>query len=141
MEQMFPMENLEVFDDGAENIFLRYFHYELQCTVREMEGGIYEKMSTYLGTLARYLPNSKVELRNVLHRSSFFQNGVAHMLSLAEFLQQHQTAGRENHQVRYLLHNCYHWCRSLSTKAIFTIISEIKATNANSTGNTTTGAI
>ena len=33
---------------------LRYFHYELQCTVREMEGGIYEKMSTYLGTLARW---------------------------------------------------------------------------------------
>ena len=33
---------------------LRYFHYELQCTVREMEGGIYEKMSTYLGTLARF---------------------------------------------------------------------------------------
>ena len=31
----------------------RYFHYELQCTVREMEGGIYEKMSHYLGTLAR----------------------------------------------------------------------------------------
>ena len=52
-------------------IFLRYFHYELQCTVREMEGGIYEKMSTYLGTLARCLPNSNVVLDNVLHGSSF----------------------------------------------------------------------
>ena len=32
----------------------RFFHYELQATVREMEGGIYEKMSQYLSTLARY---------------------------------------------------------------------------------------
>ena len=44
----------------STKVFLRYFHYELQCTVREMEGGIYEKMSTYLSTLARYLSNSNI---------------------------------------------------------------------------------
>ena len=49
------------------------------------------------------------------------------MLSFAELLQQHQAAGREDHQVRYLLHHCLHWCRSPSTKVIFTIISETKA--------------
>ena len=42
------------FDESGKKTSLRYFHYELQCTVREMEGGIYEKMSTYLGTLARF---------------------------------------------------------------------------------------
>ena len=31
----------------------RYFHFDLQTTVKEMEGGIYEKMSEYLGTFAR----------------------------------------------------------------------------------------
>ena len=31
----------------------RYFHNDLQATVREMEGGIYEKISEYLGTFAR----------------------------------------------------------------------------------------
>jgi hypothetical protein len=31
----------------------RYFHYDLQSTVRDMEGGIYEKLSAYLGTFAR----------------------------------------------------------------------------------------
>ena len=40
-------------DERFKQTSLRYFHYELQCTVREMEGGIHEKMSTYLGTLAR----------------------------------------------------------------------------------------
>ena len=31
----------------------RYFHYDLQYSIREMEAGIYEKMSDYFGTLAR----------------------------------------------------------------------------------------
>jgi hypothetical protein len=31
----------------------RYFHFDLQSTVRDMEGGIYEKLSAYLGTFAR----------------------------------------------------------------------------------------
>ena len=31
----------------------RYFHYDLQQTMRDMEFGIYEKMSEYFGTLAR----------------------------------------------------------------------------------------
>ena len=31
----------------------RYFHYDLQMTMRDMEYGIYEKMSEYFGTIAR----------------------------------------------------------------------------------------
>ena len=55
-DRLFPVSlkfSPQFFDERCKQTSLRYFHYELQCTVREMEGGIYEKMSTYLGTLAR----------------------------------------------------------------------------------------
>ena len=65
-----------------------------------MEGGIYEKMSTYLGTLARFTHTFTLE--NALD-ILIFQNGVADMLRSAKFIQQHQAAGGEDHQVHHLL--------------------------------------
>jgi len=57
-------EESDIKSTGARNDYLlsletanahqdRYFHYDLQGTIQDMEGGLYEKMSEYLGTLAR----------------------------------------------------------------------------------------
>lgn len=57
-------EESDIKSTGARNDYLlsletanahqdRYFHYDLQQTIQDMEGGLYEKMSEYLGTLAR----------------------------------------------------------------------------------------
>jgi hypothetical protein len=57
-------DETEIKSTGSRNDYLlslvtanahqdRYFHYDLQYTIREMEAGIYEKMSEYFGTFAR----------------------------------------------------------------------------------------
>ena len=132
---------------------LRYFHYELQCTVREMEGGIYEKMSTYLGTLARWSchrhrhrhrqrHHEKMSNSIPIHHQEFLretvticQDGVADLLRLGELVQQYQAAGWKDHQVG----------RSLLTSfTSFTFLSSYHwqlQVNSSLAGSTTTAAI
>ena len=57
-------DETEIKSTGARNDYLlavetanahqdRYFHHDLQMTMRDMEYGVYEKMSEYFGTIAR----------------------------------------------------------------------------------------